>query len=70
MPLQYPDAPPQTALLKMPVPEEVAIFRVPQRLSSCWIARTVSATRTWKLVETVPTPSLQTRLILTNEFTN
>lgn len=28
MPLKYPDAPPQTAQLKMPAPEEVALFRI------------------------------------------
>jgi hypothetical protein len=28
MPLKYPDAPPSTAQMKMPTPEEVALFRV------------------------------------------
>lgn len=28
LPLKYPDAPPSTAQLKMPAPEEVALFRV------------------------------------------
>lgn len=28
MPLKYPDAPPTTAQMKMPVPEEVALFRI------------------------------------------
>lgn len=28
LPLRYPDAPPSTAALKMPVPEDVALFRV------------------------------------------
>ena len=28
LPLKYPDAPPTTAQMKMPAPEEVAIFRV------------------------------------------
>jgi hypothetical protein len=28
MPLRYPDAPPATAALQMPRPQEVAIFRV------------------------------------------
>jgi nitroimidazol reductase NimA-like FMN-containing flavoprotein (pyridoxamine 5'-phosphate oxidase superfamily) len=28
LPLKYPDAPPSTAQMKMPAPEEVAIFRV------------------------------------------
>ena len=28
MPLKYPDAPPKTAMMKMPAPEEVALFRV------------------------------------------
>jgi hypothetical protein len=28
LPLKYPDAPPATAQLKMPAPEEVALFRV------------------------------------------
>ena len=34
LPLRYPDAPPATAQLKMPAPEEVALFRVvPEILS-------------------------------------
>jgi nitroimidazol reductase NimA-like FMN-containing flavoprotein (pyridoxamine 5'-phosphate oxidase superfamily) len=34
LPLKYPDAPPATAALKMPAPEEVALFRVvPQIIS-------------------------------------
>jgi hypothetical protein len=28
MPLKYPDAPPATAAMKMPAPEEVAIYRI------------------------------------------
>ena len=28
LPLQYPDAPPATTQLKMPAPEEIAIFRI------------------------------------------
>ena len=28
LPLKYPDAPPTTAQMKMPAPEEVALFRV------------------------------------------
>jgi hypothetical protein len=28
LPLKYPDAPPATAQMKMPTPEEVALFRV------------------------------------------
>ena len=28
LPLKYPDAPPQTAQMKMPAPEDVALFRV------------------------------------------
>ena len=28
LPLKYPDAPPATAQMKMPAPEEVALFRV------------------------------------------
>ena len=28
LPLKYPDAPPSTARMKMPTPEDVALFRV------------------------------------------
>ena len=34
LPLKYPDAPPQTASMKMPTPEEVALFRVEPELIS------------------------------------
>lgn len=34
LPLKYPDAPPMTAPMKMPAPEEVALFRVVPEVSS------------------------------------
>ena len=34
MPLKYPDAPPQTAALAMPEPEDVALFRLEPRVVS------------------------------------
>jgi nitroimidazol reductase NimA-like FMN-containing flavoprotein (pyridoxamine 5'-phosphate oxidase superfamily) len=34
MPLKYPDAPPQTAALQMPGPEDVALFRLEARVIS------------------------------------
>lgn len=34
MPLKYPDAPPQTAALQMPDPEDVALFRLEPRVVS------------------------------------